>query len=226
MTGRAGITKSPESSGSDDKLAAFASVTMLNMEKTLALMESLTKRLEVLESSLGNNSQGVVVVPSTSESGASTKTAEKEKTEKKEKDSTDKDKSAKGKDKSKEKKEKRPRREVFVSYKINCVSEIDAINSTFLVDIKIFYTWVDALLIGKKEVTEEDYLSNKKLFDPQLIITNGHDLRDVSKTMKITDSSIGEVKWTVHTVGTVYMTSMDLRLFPFDCQNLQVREVK
>lgn len=33
---------------------------------------------------------------------------------------------------------------------------------------------------------------------------------------------IGEVKCSKHYKGTVFLTSMDLRLFPFDCQNLQV----
>lgn len=32
----------------------------------------------------------------------------------------------------------------------------------------------------------------------------------------------GEVKCSKHYKGTVFLTSMDLRLFPFDCQNLQV----
>jgi hypothetical protein len=114
-------------------------------------------------------------------------------------------------------------KKIYVSYKINLISEINAILSTFLIDVKIFFTWTDEALIGVKKINDEEYFGNKKYFDPQIFVTNGHDLNEKSKTIKITNEETGEVKLTVHYVGSVYMTSMNLRLFPFDCQNLQLQ---
>lgn len=112
---------------------------------------------------------------------------------------------------------------IQVSYKINLISEINAILSTFLIDVKIFFIWTDEACKGLETLKDSEYFGNKKYFDPQIIVTNGHTLEEKSKTVKLQDSKTGEVKVTIHYVGLVYMTSMNLRLFPFDCQNLQLQ---
>jgi hypothetical protein len=115
-------------------------------------------------------------------------------------------------------------KKIYVSYKVNLISEINAILSTFLIDAKVFFTWTDEAVIGQTKLKDDEYFGNKKYFDPQIIVTNGHDLKDPpARSVKITNPETGEVKVTVHYVGSVYMTSMNLHLFPFDCQNLQLQ---
>lgn len=128
------------------------------------------------------------------------------------------------KDSKKDKKEKKPKeqKKVFVAYKINCLSDISAVMCTFYTDMKVFYCWTDEKLIGRKKGETIDYEAEKGLFDPDIQITNEHDLQEISNVTKIVDSATGEVKRTIQFKGTVFLLSMDLRSFPMDCQNLQV----
>jgi hypothetical protein len=58
----------------------------------------------------------------------------------------------------KDKKEKKSgeRKQVFMSYKINCVSDISEILCTFEVDLKVFFRWNDDALIGRKKGSSVD----------------------------------------------------------------------
>lgn len=126
-------------------------------------------------------------------------------------------------DKNKSKKENVPK-VVELAYKINCVSDVSAVSCTFEVDIKIFLFWTDEKLIGRKKESFVDYETEKDLFEPNIIVTNEHQLTVVEKdcNTKINDSETGGVKRTQHFKGTVFLGSMELKMFPFDCQNLQI----
>lgn len=123
-----------------------------------------------------------------------------------------------------EKHRKQPPKIVQLSYKINCISDVSAVMCTFEIDLKVFAYWCDPLLVGRKKGELLDYDAEKELFEPDIIVTNERELTLVEKdnNTKIIDSKTGEVKRSIHYRGTVFMGSMDLKLFPFDCQNLQV----
>lgn len=123
--------------------------------------------------------------------------------------------------KDKKGKKENERKQVFMSYKINCVSDISEILCTFEVDLKVFFRWNDDALIGRKKGSSVN-MDEKGLYDPDIVITNEHNISEVSSVSKITDSATGAVKCSKHYKGTAFVTSMDLRLFPFDCQNLQI----
>lgn len=133
------------------------------------------------------------------------------------------EKTDKEKDKSKSKTEKVPK-VVDLAYKINCVSDVSAVSCTFEIDIKIFLFWADEKLIGRKKGSPVDYEAEKDLFEPNIIVTNEHQLTIVEKdcNTKIDDPKTGGVKRTEHLKGTVFLGSMELKMFPFDCQNLQI----
>lgn len=113
------------------------------------------------------------------------------------------------------------KKKVEVAYKINCISNIDSITSTFEVDIKIFLYWKDPKLIGKKKGTVVD-ISSDGLFNPDIRITNEHAIVEDSNEVKMLDSSTGSVKQSIEAKGTCFLTTMELDMFPFDCQNLEV----
>ena len=206
------------------KIEDFQLATLKTMEKSIQLMETLAKRIDFIESKLNNNT-ATIEIPIT-QVIASPQPLNEVKSS-----NPNKLKRPSGSyhlsstprlTKSKVIDAKVPI-EVFVCYKINCISDIDVLKSTFLIDIKIFLTWTDEALIGfKGDLSTETYKTNKDLFDPQIIVTNGHDLKEIERNLKIIDKSSGEVKLTLHCIGTLYMTSMELHRFPFDCQNLQV----
>jgi len=87
--------------------------------------------------------------------------------------------------------------------------------------IKVFFTWCDEALVGRKKDTEVD-LTEKGIFDPNLILVNDHDCNVVDTSVKITKPDTGELKMSVHYKGTCFLTNMELHTFPFDCQNLQM----
>jgi hypothetical protein len=125
-------------------------------------------------------------------------------------------------DKKKKEKEKVPFREVGIAYKVNCVSDISEVSCTFVVDMKVFFSWKDDKLIGRKNGASINYEEEKGLFDPDIVVTNEHDLNLESSVTKLTDPETGEVKRTNSYKGTVFLLSMNLKSFPFDCQNLQI----
>ena len=111
---------------------------------------------------------------------------------------------------------------VTVAYKINCISDVGAVMWTFYADMKVFYGWIDKNLVGREKGATINYDEEEGLFEPDIQITNEHDLKEISNITKIVNSKTGEVKRTVQFKGTLFLLSMDLRSFPFDCQNLQV----
>eukprot|EP01035_Chromulina_nebulosa_P018839 gene18839-24624_t len=207
----------------EKKIDVLNKVYTKAIERSINVLELFSNRLDQLENRLSTIES--IKVESSKEEKEKDKSKDKVKDKDKDKEKS-KDKE-KDKEKSKVKKDKEyeetAARKVYVAYKINCLSEINAILSTFKIDVKIFYTWYDPALIGRKKISESEYINDSSLFHPEIIVTNGHDLEEKSKTVKIADSKTGEFKLTVHYVGTLYMTSMDLKLFPFDCQNLQIQ---
>ena len=108
---------------------------------------------------------------------------------------------------------------IHVSYKINFISAIDTSSSTCDIDIKLFLLWTDPKVIGKK--AGQINLKEENLTDPDIIITNERNLDVLSKEIKIVDSGIGKIKCTTHYRGSVFISDMSLKLFPFDNHNLQ-----
>ncbi|CAK9251377.1 unnamed protein product [Sphagnum jensenii] len=96
----------------------------------------------------------------------------------------------------KKNKETPPQKTVALSYKINCVSDVSVVASTFEIDVKIFTYWTDEKLVGRKNGSFIDYEKEKGLFEPDIIVTNEFQLNVVDKdsNSKIIDPKTGEVK--------------------------------
>lgn len=131
-------------------------------------------------------------------------------------------KESKDEKKSKDKKDDKPAKVVKIAYKINCISDINSVSCTFEISMKIFYIWEDKKLIGRKKGSSVEYEEDDGLFNPEIGITNDHNLEEISKVTKITDSDKGEIKQTITYKGTVFLLNLNLRSFPYDCQNLQI----
>ena len=110
---------------------------------------------------------------------------------------------------------------VEVGYKVNGVGEIDMAKCVFEIDVKVFLFWTDKKAIGKKAGVTIN-LQKEGLFDPDIYVTNDHHLHIVSTEPRVTKSETGEIKCTIHYRGTAFIRAMELGLFPFDCQNLQI----
>lgn len=123
------------------KVDKLAELTVRSTNKSIELMEKFTQRLEELEVRFNS-----IPAPSVDK-----KDKDKEKSkEGKDKDGKEKD----GKKEKKDKKEdkdgvKKEPKKIYVSYKVNLISEIDALLSTFLIDAKVFFTWIDEACVGK-----------------------------------------------------------------------------
>lgn len=93
-------------------------------------------------------------------------------------------------------------KKIYVGYKITSVSEVDSLNCTFHIDMKLYYEWDDATLIGEKvgHIT-----LGKKNFDPEMVITNECELKEHHKHIELTDSAKGTVKMCVHLRGSCFM---------------------
>lgn len=143
-------------------------------------------------------------------------------------DSQEKKEKGQEKDKEKEKgkeakkKKEKKRKIVFVAYKINCISNIDSILCTYEVDAKIFYFWDDEKVVGRPKGTSLKLEDEPELFNPDIVVTNGHNLDIQSVDVKVTDAKKGSVKMSIHIKGECFLTAMELHLFPFDCQNLLI----
>ena len=204
----------------DERLVNIIALAMEKVvDKKMSSFESLLNKVDNLL--VTNNSKSVI------ESKELSQTNDKEK--KKVDDSKTTvvvEKKEKSEDKKSSKKEKEPSEPKILelSYKVNCISDVDPVSCTFSIDIKVFMYWDDPKLIGRAK-GDVDYTVEKGLFEPDIIVTNDHDLSEVEKDQntKVVDSKKGSVKRTMHYKGTVFLGSMDLALFPFDCQNLQVR---
>lgn len=95
---------------------------------------------------------------------------------------------------------------VDVSYKINCVSHISAVTSTYYVDVKLFLHWTDKNFIGRKKNDTVD-IRTEGSWNPDIIITNEHQLVSVieHKEVKVTNSNTGEIKSSVQFRGTLFI---------------------
>jgi hypothetical protein len=124
---------------------------------------------------------------------------------------------------------------IQVGYKVNGVGEINMSLCIFEIDIKIFLFWTDPNAIGMKEKViidlDKDHDSKdskdpnckgKRLFNPEIVVSNDHHLHVISTEPRVTNSKTGEIKCTIHYRGTAFIRDMELNLFPFDCQNLQI----
>jgi hypothetical protein len=112
---------------------------------------------------------------------------------------------------------------VFVSYHILSVSEIESISCIFDCEIILTCHWVDPLMIGVPIGTKIDREDPKfkKAFDPELEIVNEFELEEAVNDIKVGDSN-GLVTQTIHVKGKLAIKDMDLRMFPFDVQNLSI----
>ena len=214
------------------ELTKIVESSAIALTRTLSMLDTINSRLEALEQKVNHPADVQPDNKSKIKENEKEKLKENVKGEGKEvKESGSKEKKEKSKDKEKEKKtagadkdnEKGdapppPPRKVYVAYKVNCISDISAIMSTFSIDIKLFYYWEDPKFIDCKKNSDVD-LSEKGCFNPDIVITNGHDLKEESRTVKVNKPKTGEIKCSVHYVGTVFMTSMDLKVRS-NCCNL------
>jgi len=117
-----------------------------------------------------------------------------------------------------------PQKVVDVSFKIYSIADIDCIEVTFRVNIKLFLHWEDPKLIGIPDgtvlVPGKDDIPG--LFDPDIRISNEFELEETSRELRVTDSATGRVKFSIGYRGKIYIVNMSLKYFPFDAQNLQI----
>jgi hypothetical protein len=95
---------------------------------------------------------------------------------------------------------------VDVSYKINCVSHIDSVTSTYYVDVKLFYHWIDPNFIGRKKNETVD-IKTEGSWNPDIIVTNEHELVSVEdhREVKVNNPTTGEIKSSTQYRGTLFI---------------------
>lgn len=110
---------------------------------------------------------------------------------------------------------------VLVSFKVNNVSEIDVVKCTFNANVSLFFHWEDPTLIGKP-LGKLDKLELG--FDPEIMVINSLDLQETEShyRLELINTYTGAVKESRHFHGKVFLLSLDLFTFPFDCQNLSI----
>ena len=109
--------------------------------------------------------------------------------------------------------------EVIVGYKINSLGDVDSIAACFEVDFKIFIHWNDPAFVGKEKGPVKK--GSSKL-DPKVECMNARKLVTYSEECALKNPSTGALKHSMYCRGTMSMLAMDLYMFPFDCQNLQI----
>lgn len=99
-------------------------------------------------------------------------------------------------------------RKVEVSYKINCISHIDSVTSTFYVDLKLFYHWTDPNFIGRKKNEQVD-IKKEGSWNPDIIISNEHQLTSIEahREVRVNNSKTGEIKSSVQYRGTLFINA-------------------
>jgi hypothetical protein len=112
-------------------------------------------------------------------------------------------------------------KEIEIQYSVHSVSNIDAKSNTYEIDAEVFFFWNEPKAVGRP-LGEILHLKKEDMFDPQIYVTNQHELHHHHYETRVLDSFNGDVVCSVHYRGTLYITGMDLRYFPFDCQNLQI----
>jgi len=108
---------------------------------------------------------------------------------------------------------------VEVGYKVNCVSNVSAVDSTYDIDINVHLHWFEPKAIGMQNRSVLD-LQKLKFFDPEIVVSNQHVLTELMHSSRLVDSTTGEIKTSLQYRGSVFITNMNLTLFPFDYQNL------
>jgi hypothetical protein len=112
---------------------------------------------------------------------------------------------------------------VLVSFKVNHVTDIDVMQCNFNVSCSLFFHWEDETLI--KQNLPLGKISKDKLgpdSDPDIIVINNLTLEQSVDELELVNSSTGAVKLTRQIKGKVFLLSLNLQLFPFDCQNLSI----
>lgn len=107
---------------------------------------------------------------------------------------------------------------VEVGYKINHVGALDTISGTFEINFKLFIHYLDPGVIG----AENGILEKTPPADPKIVVTNDCDLEEYYHLNELKNSETGHVKSTTYYRGSLHMLTKDLRMFPFDTQNLQI----
>lgn len=110
---------------------------------------------------------------------------------------------------------------VYISYKLMSLSEIDSLTCTYGCDVKVVYQWVDQSLVAQKK-GRLDYGKFPNAFNPDIVVVNKVDLQEVSNIVKITDAN-GTVKRSVRLKGKCSIADLNLHMFPFDAQVLQLQ---
>lgn len=97
-------------------------------------------------------------------------------------------------------------RYVDVSYKINCISHIDSVTSTYHIDMKLFYHWTDPRFIGRKKNESVD-MKAEGAWNPDIVVTNEHELitTDAHRDIKVNNPKTGEVKQSIQYRGTLFI---------------------
>lgn len=100
---------------------------------------------------------------------------------------------------------------VEVSYKINCLSHIDSVTSTYYCDVKLFYHWKDPNFIGRKKNELVD-IKTEGSWNPDIIVTNEHELSIIEdhREIKVNDPQTGEIKSSIQYRGTLFI---NVRIF-------------
>lgn len=95
---------------------------------------------------------------------------------------------------------------VDVSYKINCISHIDSVTSTYYVDVKLFFHWIDPKFIGRKKNESVD-IKTEGAWNPDIVVSNEHQLTSVDnhRDIKVNNSATGELKSSVQYRGTLFI---------------------
>lgn len=99
-----------------------------------------------------------------------------------------------------------PPKYVDVSYKINCISHIDSVTSTYYIDVKLFFHWVDPNFIGRKKNESVD-VKTEGSWNPDIIVTNEHELASIEehREVKVNNPTIGEIKSSTQYRGTLFI---------------------
>jgi hypothetical protein len=97
-------------------------------------------------------------------------------------------------------------RAVDVSYKINCISHIDSVTSTYYIDVKLFHHWIDPKFIGRKKNESID-IKAEGAWNPDIVVTNEHELTSLEthREVKVNNSTTGEIKSSIQYRGTLFI---------------------
>jgi hypothetical protein len=109
-----------------------------------------------------------------------------------------------------------PPKYVDVSYKINCISHIDSVTSTYYIDVKLFFHWVDPNFIGRKKNESVD-IKTEGSWNPDIIVTNEHELASIEehREVKVNNPTIGEIKSSIQYRGTLFINVRFARIVAF-----------